>query len=125
MKGIQDLVRRYREVSGLSQRELANKVGVPQSTISRVEIGKGSMTLSTLNRICEVLGLEVTVQRKGASYLDNSLVQELSYTLGKQDLAQFFKYKLQELISDIEKQELHREDSYRHYIKKKDNQRDE
>lgn len=47
---------------GLSQSELADRVGMPQTNISRIERDKGSPSLSTLNRLLEAMGetLQIT-----------------------------------------------------------------
>lgn len=48
-------VRRTREASGMSQAELAARVGVTQSTISEWESGVTMPQLDSLMRICVVL----------------------------------------------------------------------
>lgn len=42
---------------GLSQKQLALRVGIKQPDISRVEEGKKNITLFTLVRLCKVLGI--------------------------------------------------------------------
>lgn len=54
-------IRRLRETRGLSQRELAEKVGTTQSAIARLEAGNISPSLPTLDRIADALGAELTV----------------------------------------------------------------
>lgn len=54
-------IRGLREARGLSQRELAEKVGTTQSAIARLEAGNISPSLPTLDRIAEALGVELTV----------------------------------------------------------------
>lgn len=51
-----------RESQGLTQRELAEKVGKPQSTIARIE--KGTMTISfkVMSEIAHSLGKEIKIQ---------------------------------------------------------------
>jgi transcriptional regulator with XRE-family HTH domain len=43
---------------GLSQAELAFKVGMKQPDISKIEEGKKNITLGTLTRLCKVLGVK-------------------------------------------------------------------
>ena len=57
------LVRR-REQLGLSQRQLAEAAGVPQSTIGRIETGRTSPSLSMLAKIMRPLRLELSGQLK-------------------------------------------------------------
>lgn len=54
-------IRRLREARGLSQRELAERVGTTQSAIARLEAGKISPSLPTLDRVAGALGAELTV----------------------------------------------------------------
>ncbi|MGH4010900.1 MAG: helix-turn-helix domain-containing protein [Pseudonocardiaceae bacterium] len=49
---------RYRVEHGLSQAELAAKLGVSQPYVARLESGHQSPTLATLARLAQRLGLE-------------------------------------------------------------------
>lgn len=50
-----------REKRGLSQRELAERLGTTQSAIARLEAGNVSPSLPTLDKIAEALGVELVV----------------------------------------------------------------
>ncbi|MCT0010975.1 XRE family transcriptional regulator [Weissella cibaria] len=50
-----------REAAGLSQRDLAAKSGVPQSTIARVERGSNT-SVDTLNKLAHALGKKLEVR---------------------------------------------------------------
>lgn len=52
-------IKKHRERLGLSQRELAEKMGVPQPTITRMESGESGINSNTLEKFCEVTGLEI------------------------------------------------------------------
>lgn len=52
-------VQAIRKARGLTQSELADLAGVEQPTISKLERGSDSMTLRTLTRVAEALGVEV------------------------------------------------------------------
>lgn len=52
-------VRALRQEAGLSQAELADRVGVSQTWISRLELGQGNPTLSTLNRLAEAFDVRI------------------------------------------------------------------
>jgi ribosome-binding protein aMBF1 (putative translation factor) len=54
-------IRALREKKGLSQRQLAERVGTTQSAIARLEGGRISPSLPTLDRIATALGAEITV----------------------------------------------------------------
>jgi transcriptional regulator with XRE-family HTH domain len=48
-------LRKARKVFGATQREVADAVGLPQNSISNIENGKQSVTLSQLYAICAYL----------------------------------------------------------------------
>ena len=52
-------IKMHRERLGFSQRELAEKMGVPQPTITRMESGESGISSTTLEKFCEVTGLEI------------------------------------------------------------------
>jgi predicted transcriptional regulator len=54
-------IRALREHKGLTQRELAERMGTTQSAIARLEAGNISPSLPTLDRLAEALGAEVSV----------------------------------------------------------------
>ena len=56
-----DRVREAREAAGLSQRELASRMGTSQAAVARLEAGGVGATLTTLQRVAGALDLELTV----------------------------------------------------------------
>lgn len=54
-------LRALREKRGLSQRELAERVGTTQSAIARLESGQISPSLPTLDRVAAALDADVVV----------------------------------------------------------------
>ena len=59
---IAEMIIRRQELK-LNQRELAERCGVPQSTIARMESGAVTPKLETLVKVCRELGLKLTVER--------------------------------------------------------------
>ncbi|MGH8988325.1 MAG: helix-turn-helix domain-containing protein [Acidimicrobiales bacterium] len=57
-------VRQAREAAGISQRELARRMGTSQSAVDRLEAGGVGATLTTLQRVASALGLTVSVDLK-------------------------------------------------------------
>jgi transcriptional regulator with XRE-family HTH domain len=55
------VVERRREL-GISQEELAQKLGTSQAQVWRLESGQGNPTMSTLERLGEVLGLSPEIR---------------------------------------------------------------
>lgn len=51
-----------REAAGLSQRELARRMGTSQAAIDRLEAGGVGATLTTLQRVATALDLEVSIE---------------------------------------------------------------
>ena len=58
---IGNIVKRQRRTAGLTQQELAERLGVRQATVSSVEAGAGGTKLSTLLDMLAALDLELTV----------------------------------------------------------------
>lgn len=50
-----------REAQGLTTTQLAERCGLVQSTISKIENGRWSASLDMLSRLCEALGARVEV----------------------------------------------------------------
>jgi ribosome-binding protein aMBF1 (putative translation factor) len=59
-------VRDARESAGLSQRELAARMGTSQAAVARLEAGGVGATLTTLQRMAAALDLKVTVELSAA-----------------------------------------------------------
>lgn len=58
------IIRRRQEL-GLSQRDLAKRCGMPQSSIARMETGITFPRVDTLAKVLKELGLTLTVQPAG------------------------------------------------------------
>ncbi len=54
------VLRRRREL-GINQEELAERLGTSQNQVWRIESGQGNVRLDTLDKLREVLGLEVSI----------------------------------------------------------------
>ena len=57
---LQDLLRQIRADAGVTQAELATRLGVPQSVISKFESGERRLDILELRQICRALGLNLT-----------------------------------------------------------------
>ncbi len=55
------LVIKHRAALGLSQKELAGRVGTSHSAISRLESGRHKTSVETLQRIAEALGVRLVL----------------------------------------------------------------
>ena len=63
-KDIIDQIKLERKRQGITQTELAKLVGCPQPSIVRIETRKLSPTINMLQRICDVLGLDIITAKK-------------------------------------------------------------
>ena len=62
-----DLICKYLKIryeSNLSQRELANRIGIAQSTIARMEKNMHSMSVGNFCKLLSVLGYELDIVKK-------------------------------------------------------------
>jgi ribosome-binding protein aMBF1 (putative translation factor) len=62
-----DQVRDAREAAGLSQRDLAARMGTSQAAVARLEAGGTGATLTTLQKVAAALDLKLTVALFAAS----------------------------------------------------------
>ncbi len=56
------ILRELRRDNGLTQRDLAAKAGVPQSTIAEIEVGQREPSLTLLSRIAESAGQSIAIR---------------------------------------------------------------
>lgn len=63
---VAEAVRDLRHVRNLSQRQLAARMGVPRTYISKIENGKAMPTLSSLNRLAKALEVDMSALLRDA-----------------------------------------------------------
>lgn len=68
-------VREIRNSRGLSQRQLAGRMNVPRTYISKIENGKAMPTLSSLERLADALQVDICVLLRDARSRRHSEVQ--------------------------------------------------
>lgn len=56
---IQEVMKERRKILGITQQDLAEMAEVGISTIKQIESGKGNPSLGTVEKIMEVLGMEI------------------------------------------------------------------
>jgi len=61
-------IKERREALQVTQEGLAELSGVGLRTLKQLESGKGNPTLSTLHKICDVLGMEVCLKIKNLTH---------------------------------------------------------
>ena len=60
-------IRAARDAAGLSQRDLAERMGTSQAAIARLEAGGVGATLTTLQRAAAALDRQITIELRPAS----------------------------------------------------------
>lgn len=87
---IEKIVNKRKELN-ISQRVLAYKCGIPQSTLARIETERTVPMIDTLNKIVEALDMEIKIEEKP------EVIPELS----RWNELQFCAYWKDELISSV------------------------
>ncbi len=64
-------IKKRRTKLGISQQDLAEFAGVGIATVKDIERGKGNPSLQTLQKLLEVLGLEMTLQIRNTWLTEN------------------------------------------------------
>lgn len=72
-----ELLRAVRARAGLSQRDLASRAGTSQSVVARIELGRTSPTVSTLNRLIEAAGFRPVVDLEGKEASSDEIARRL------------------------------------------------
>jgi len=71
------MVQHARRRKGFSQRELAEKVGMPQSTVARIESGAVDPRSGTLIRLLRACGEDLEALPRIGIGVDRSLIREM------------------------------------------------
>lgn len=61
-KKIGSLLKKRRKELMINQFDLSEITGIAVHTISDIESGKGNPTLQVINKICDVLGMEILIE---------------------------------------------------------------
>lgn len=64
LKEIIEAIKKRREILGVTQQDLAELSGVGLRTLKALESGKSNPTFETLNKLAEVLGMELKLEVK-------------------------------------------------------------
>ena len=58
---IGEYLKQLRKLAGMTQKDLAAKIGIEAPTLAQFEGGRKNMTLATLNKLAKSLGYELNV----------------------------------------------------------------
>ncbi len=93
-----DTLKKVREAKGLSQKELAGLLDMPQPQYSRIEGGKTDPSFTTLERIAKALGVSLT-----ELFNANDIFKDVN----SYDKTLMEKLKLIEALDEIEKKSIY------------------
>ncbi len=82
------MLRWARRRAGMTQRQLAERAGVPQSTIGRIESGATDPRLSTLRQLLRACGFDLEVEPLLGIGVDRTQFRELLRLTSDQRIAQ-------------------------------------
>ena len=71
------MLKHSRAVAGLTQRQLAAKVGIPQETIARIESGRVDPRVGTLDRLLEGCGFGLEHLPRLGLGIDRTVIRRL------------------------------------------------
>ena len=57
-------IKERRDTLGITQPDLAEMAGISINTLYKIETGQGNPTVKVLNKIAEILGMELTLNVK-------------------------------------------------------------
>lgn len=89
-------IRSLRKQAGITQRELANKVGVTNNYLSLIELGKKVPSLKRLALIADELGVQLSVLLG-----DEPVMSELREVINKEELGRLIQ-RLSRLLAEDE-----------------------
>lgn len=57
-------IKERRDTLGITQPDLAEMAGISKNTLYKIETGQANPTLKVLNKIADILGMEITMMVK-------------------------------------------------------------
>ncbi|GAA4399898.1 hypothetical protein GCM10023187_12450 [Nibrella viscosa] len=60
-KRVGEAIRKARKEKGLTQKEVGRRLGITESTFNGYESGRQNLTIDTLQKIADALGVSLTV----------------------------------------------------------------
>lgn len=64
VKEIGQQIKERRDTLGITQPDLAEMAGISKNTLYKIETGQANPTLKVLNKIADILGMEITMTVK-------------------------------------------------------------
>ncbi len=64
VKEVGQQIKARRDTLGITQPDLAEMAGISKNTLYKIETGQANPTLKVLNKIADILGMEITMTVK-------------------------------------------------------------
>ena len=64
INGIVEALRKHRKYQEMNREKLAELSGISKNTIASIELGRAVPKISTIEKLCEALNLEIEIKRK-------------------------------------------------------------
>ena len=77
------MIKHLREKSGMTQAELAERIGVSSKTVSKWETAKGLPDISLLQPLAQALGVSVIELMNGEHITNKNVMATCSYSKGE------------------------------------------
>ena len=71
------MLRYARRLAGLTQRQLAERAGVPQATVGRIEAGLITPRVDTLDKLLRATGQELSAAPRPGAGVDRGQIRQL------------------------------------------------
>ncbi len=91
------MLRYARRRAGLTQRQLAEKAGIPQETIARIERGRVDPRVKTLDRLLEACGWGLELEPRLGIGVDRTQIRE-RLALSEPERARWFEASMSNVI---------------------------
>jgi transcriptional regulator with XRE-family HTH domain len=99
-----------RKIKSISQKELAEKCGLKQSAIARIEKRVNSPQLDTIIRVSDALGLKIEFIDNNQAIFDKNVLNEYNFVFD--DLVEQFNSKTDLIQFHIQNQKIEKETIY-------------
>ncbi len=104
------IVRRVREAEGLTQVQLARRLGITQPSVARLEAAGDNVTVATLQRALNVMDrtLEIRSAKMPSSVDDTQIVEALRLTPGERIERHDYEYEaMRSFANEVQPQVAH------------------
>lgn len=96
-------IKKYRKLNKMTQRDLAERVGVSIAAVSNWETGSNSIDIDILFKVCDVLGVPISVMTSSETNNDYFTREEKAIIYNFRSAAPLDQYVILKLLNMIPK----------------------